>query len=129
VKWLRLENQRYPLRQGETTIGRSPYCSVQLMSLQASREHAAIAVAGDTATLTDLNSRNGTFLNGRKIQEPSRLLVGDKVAIGGLELIVYESASIPDSAANTQENLEVPVGILETTLPALDSAPGRAPRK
>ncbi len=129
MKWLRLENQRYPLRQGETTIGRSPYCSVQLMSLQASREHAAIAVAGDTATLTDLNSRNGTFLNGRKIQEPSRLLVGDKVAIGGLELIVYESASIPDSAANTQENLEVPVGILETTLPALDSAPGRAPRK
>jgi pSer/pThr/pTyr-binding forkhead associated (FHA) protein len=129
VKWLRLENQRYPLRQGETTIGRSPYCSVQLMSVQASREHAAIAVAGDMATLTDLNSRNGTYLNGRKIQEPSRLVVGDKITIGGLELIVYESASIADSAANTQENLEVPVGILETTLPALDSAPGRAPRK
>lgn len=125
MKWLRLETHRYPLRQGETTIGRSPYCSVQLMSLQASREHAAIAVSGDVTTITDLGSRNGTFVNGRRITSPTRILIGDKVAIGGLELVLFESASIPDAAANTQENLAIPASVLETTLPALDSSPRR----
>lgn len=129
MKWLRLEAERYPLRQGETTIGRSPYCSVQLMSLQASREHAAISVAGDTATLSDLSSRNGTYLNGRKLTEPTRLLIGDKITIGGLELLVFESASVADDAANTQENLEIPAIVLETTLPALDAAMGRSKRR
>lgn len=125
MKWLRLDTHRYPLRQGETTIGRSPYCSVQLVSVQASREHAAISVSGDVATLTDLGSRNGTFVNGRRISGPTRLLVGDKLAIGGLELVLFESASIPDAAANTQENLPIPAGILETTLPAVDPSPLR----
>lgn len=125
MKWLRLETQRYPLRQGETTIGRSPYCSVQLMSVQASREHAAISVSGDVATITDLGSRNGTFVNGRRITSPTRLMIGDKLAIGGLELLLFESASIPDAAANTQENLAIPASVLETTLPAVDPSPRR----
>lgn len=125
MKWLRLETQRYPLRQGETTIGRSPYCSVQLMSLQASREHAAISVSGDVASITDLGSRNGTFVNGRRINGATPILVGDKIAIGGLELVLFESASIPDASANTQENLAIPARSLETTLPALESVPRR----
>lgn len=125
MKWLRLETQRYPLRQGETTIGRSPYCSVQLMSLQASREHAAISVSGDVTTLTDLGSRNGTFVNGRRVNGATPILVGDKIAIGGLELVLFESASIPDAAANTQENLAIPASILETTSPSLESSPRR----
>lgn len=125
MKWLRLETQRYPLRQGETTIGRSPYCSVQLMSLQASREHAAITVSGDTTTIADLGSRNGTFVNGRRVNGTTPLAVGDKIAIGGLELVLFESASIPDAAANTQENLAIPASILETTSPGLESVPRR----
>lgn len=121
MKWLRLEAQRYPLRQGETTIGRSPYCSVQLMSLQASREHAAISVTGERATLSDLNSRNGTYLNGRRVAEPVPLNVGDTIKIGGLELTVFESADMADAVANTQVNLELPPGVLETTLPAINT--------
>lgn len=125
MKWLRLEAQRYPLRQGETTLGRSPYCSVQLMSLQASREHAAISVSGETAIITDLSSRNGTFVNGLRIAQPTRLNVGDTITIGGLDLHLFESASIMDAAANTQENLEIPASVLETTSPALGSSPAR----
>lgn len=125
MKWLRLDTQRYPLRQGETTVGRSPYCSVQLMSLQASREHAAISVSGDVAIITDLGSRNGTFVNERRITGPTRIVVGDKVSIGGLDLVLFESTSIADAAANTQENLAIPASVLETTLPAVGSAPHR----
>ncbi len=125
MKWLRLDTQRYPLRQGETTVGRSPYCSVQLMSLQASREHAAISVSGDVAVITDLGSRNGTFVNERRITGPTRIVPGDKVSIGGLDLVLFESTSIADAAANTQENLAIPASVLETTLPAVGSAPHR----
>ncbi len=125
MKWLRLDTQRYPLRQGETTVGRSPYCSVQLMSLQASREHAAISVSGDVAVIADLGSRNGTFVNERRITGPTRIVPGDKVSIGGLDLVLFESTSIADAAANTQENLAIPASVLETTLPAVGSAPHR----
>lgn len=125
MKWLRLDSQRYPLRQGETTVGRSPYCSVQLVSLQASREHAAISVTGDQAMISDLDSRNGTFLNGQQITQPTRLSVGDVITIGGLDLVLFESTSLSDAAENTQESLAIPASSLETTSPALGSFPGR----
>ena len=124
MKWLRLDAQRYPLRQGETTIGRSPYCSIQLLSPQTSREHAAILVRDGETTLTDLGSRNGTYVNGRRIRETAPLNIGDRITIGGLELVVFENRIVPADAALTQEHVvQHRLNALETTTPDLRRDP------
>jgi len=121
VKWLRLNNQTYPLRQGESTIGRSPYCSIQVSSDQASREHAAVSLNGDVATISDLGSRNGTFINGVRITAPTPLLPGALIGIGGVSLSYFEGelSAEPLALGRTQETPALSRDILETTFPDL----------
>jgi diguanylate cyclase (GGDEF)-like protein len=75
-----------PLEREEVTLGRSLGADVRVNDAKASRRHAKIEVrepAGEPTEyiLTDLNSRNGTFLNGRRITSEN-LRNGDKIAIG-----------------------------------------------
>jgi len=53
-----------------------------------SRRHARIVISGGRATLEDLGSKNGTFLQGHAVTEPSALKDGDRVRIGTVELTV-----------------------------------------
>lgn len=129
MKWLRLNGQTFPLRQGETTIGRSPYCSIQIASHQASREHAAVAIDGDTATISDLDSRNGTYINGVRITQPTRLLSGAMIGIGGVTLSFLEGelSSEPLFMGRTQESVVSGSDLLENTCPTLsESKPNKA---
>jgi phosphoserine phosphatase RsbU/P len=121
VKWLRLNNRTYPLRQGESTIGRSPYCSIQVASDQASREHAAISLNGDVATISDLGSRNGTFINGVRIAAPTLLLSGALIGIGGVSISYFEGEVSPEplTLGRTQETPAFSRNMLETTFPDL----------
>jgi pSer/pThr/pTyr-binding forkhead associated (FHA) protein len=52
--------------------------------------HADIQVDGDTATITDINTKSGTSVNGDVISGPTTLRVGDIVVIDGVELEVVE---------------------------------------
>jgi diguanylate cyclase (GGDEF)-like protein len=75
-----------PLEREEVTLGRSLGADVRVNDAKASRRHAKIEVrepegAPAEYILTDLNSRNGTFLNGRRITTEN-LRNGDKIAIG-----------------------------------------------
>lgn len=71
----------FQIDQPKVVLGRGEDCDVLLTDLQASRTHAKILQDGNDYFLCDLNSKNGTFLNGVKIKE--RLLVdGDKIKIG-----------------------------------------------
>jgi pSer/pThr/pTyr-binding forkhead associated (FHA) protein len=65
----------------ETTIGRSSTSDVVLDSMQVSRHHAIVTLDGPFATISDLGSRNGVFVNGIRVR--SQVLVGgDEVSIG-----------------------------------------------
>jgi DNA-binding winged helix-turn-helix (wHTH) protein len=76
-----------PLREGVNFIGRDASCAVVLQRREVSRQHARIVVAGEgRATLDDLGSKNGTFLNGVKITSPAPLADGDVIEIGGVAL-------------------------------------------
>lgn len=121
MKWLRVNNQSYPLRQGESTIGRSPYCSLQISSDQASREHAAISLDGDVATISDLGSRNGTYINGVRIKGPTVLLSGAMIGIGGVTIsyIEGELSQEPLCLGRTQETPALSRDTLENTFPEL----------
>jgi DNA-binding CsgD family transcriptional regulator len=70
------------LSEAETVIGRSQEASVVLEARGVSREHAKIMMRdGQTATLVDLESRNGTFVNGERI-DVVVLEEGDEIHLG-----------------------------------------------
>ena len=67
------------------TIGRSPSCDIVLTDPGASRRHAQIVRRDDGYVVTDLDSTNGTMVNGQPVAE--RLLVdGDRLVIGSTQL-------------------------------------------
>jgi hypothetical protein len=79
------------LPQGDrTTIGRSPDCDVFLDDVTVSRRHAELVRRDDSFYIEDLGSLNGTFLNRRRIEEPSRLENGDELQIGKYRLSFIE---------------------------------------
>jgi len=69
------------------TIGRDPTCELQIADEQASRFHARVARIRGEVVLSDLNSANGTRLNGRSVLAPIPLAHGDRIAIGATEVV------------------------------------------
>ncbi len=73
--------RKFLLSEGKNTVGRSPDCNIVINEKGISREHFAIHVKGDVFTIEDLGSKNGTFLNGKKIKS-AELKNGDEVIAG-----------------------------------------------
>jgi pSer/pThr/pTyr-binding forkhead associated (FHA) protein len=63
-----LASQFYPL-QGVMVLGRGSECDLRIESQLLSRQHARLAIEGDVLRVVDLDSTNGTFLNGKRISE------------------------------------------------------------
>jgi len=76
----------HELDDGITVIGRDLACELSLPDVTASRRHAAVRVEstreGFVATVEDLGSTNGTFLNGERVALRTRLQEHDKVRVG-----------------------------------------------
>jgi pSer/pThr/pTyr-binding forkhead associated (FHA) protein len=72
------------LARGVTSIGRADDNQIVVPNNHASRRHAQIRWDGDHYMLEDLGSKNGTFLNGRRMTEPHPLQHGDLITVPGL---------------------------------------------
>src|SRR6185295_1963540 len=68
-------------------IGRASGNDLVLKDLNVSRSHAAIARRSDGVYVLDAGGKNGTFVNDRRIDEPTRLSAGDRVRLGSTLLI------------------------------------------
>ncbi len=79
------------LREGEQIVGRAATCHVRLPDSSVSRTHAKVVLEDGKVTLTDLESSNGTFVNGAPITEPRELELGDVLAFADIELKLIES--------------------------------------
>jgi pSer/pThr/pTyr-binding forkhead associated (FHA) protein len=80
------------LRAGETyLIGRSVECKIVLADHMVSRRHARLVV-GVNLLIEDLGSANGVYVDGKRIQTIRRVSEGQRIQIGGQELIVGTSA-------------------------------------
>lgn len=77
---------RAGLGEGEHLLGRDPDLELFLDSPGVSRRHALIRIAGDQATLEDLGSKNGTFVAERRLEAPTRLVDGDIIRVGSVQL-------------------------------------------
>ncbi len=84
---LRLQVHEYELPAGMTIIGRAPSCNLTIDDALLSREHAAITVGGERVVARDLGSRNGTYVNGLRVEGEIELRDGDRVKIGATEAI------------------------------------------
>ena len=80
------------LAEGSNEIGRDPTCAVRVESPGVSRRHARIVVAGAAATLEDLGSKNGCYVNDRRVVDAVRLEDGSRVRVGSVTM-VYRRAS------------------------------------
>jgi DNA-binding winged helix-turn-helix (wHTH) protein len=76
------KKQCLPLTEGEHIAGRDAECSLVIDGTTVSRRHARITVTSGAATIEDLDSTNGTHVNGTRISVPTRLAAGDEVALG-----------------------------------------------
>lgn len=100
--WLRYRGVRFPLRVGETVLGRSPYCTVVIPDAEVSRTHALVRLTREGPELQDLNSANGTRINGKRLIEPCLVRPGDLIGIGSATLEVV--AAEPNGYQDTWED-------------------------
>jgi DNA-binding NtrC family response regulator/pSer/pThr/pTyr-binding forkhead associated (FHA) protein len=100
----------------EVTLGRSPSCEIPLEDSKVSRRHAKVVFADGQARISDLGSRNGTIVNGERIEGEAILLPGDRVQVGD-STVLYEppaKASLADREAGEVRSFPV-----EEVLPAV----------
>ena len=86
-----VDGRRHLLTGPVTVIGRSSACDLPLDDASASRRHAELRRRGANTVLVDLDSTNGTLVNGRRVRE-APLRAGDRITIG-TTTIVFERAS------------------------------------
>jgi hypothetical protein len=83
--WLDINGDRYPLLGSLTTLGRDDSADVVVDDPGVSRRHSEIRVTTDgphlVSSIRDLNSTNGTFVNGERIMS-QRLHDGDRLTLG-----------------------------------------------
>jgi DNA-binding response OmpR family regulator len=80
---------RWSLARPETTIGRWEDNDVVVDDRWLSRTHARVRREGERYTVEDLDSKNGTFVNGRRIVEPVALADGDEIQVTPLIKLTF----------------------------------------
>lgn len=77
----------FPLPSDATVIGRRQDCDLCIPLNSVSRRHCQLTVNTDTLKVRDLNSRNGTYLNNKRIDEAA-VKAGDYLKIGPLTFLI-----------------------------------------
>lgn len=104
------------LTKDRTTLGRRPYNDIVIDNLAVSGEHAVMQMSGAEVFLEDLNSTNGTYVNGKAIKK-QQLQNGDTVEIGKYKIkFVHDGAS-----DNYEKTTVINSGAVEGAAPAAGS--------
>ena len=91
------QGKRFELDRPMLSIGRDASCTVQLNDTEVSRKHSELRISDESAAITDLSSSNGTFLNGKRIDQ-APLTSGDRIQLGRTLMIYTESPSVSEIA-------------------------------
>jgi DNA-binding winged helix-turn-helix (wHTH) protein len=82
--WLIGSTAEVALLSGDNIIGREGDGIIVIKSSTVSRRHARVAIDASGAIVEDLGSKNGTYVNDRRIDVPTPVVDGDQVRIGSL---------------------------------------------
>ena len=102
VAWLEDAQGNKLLIRGVCSLGRSVSNQISLPDERVSRRHAVIqAQHPGEFWLVDFGSRNGTYLNDKRIARPTRVRPGDVVRVGPFQFVFHHSAPDPERTATT----------------------------
>ncbi len=91
------------LTKDRTTLGRRPYNDVVIDNLAVSGEHAVFQMTGNDVFIEDLNSTNGTYVNGKAVKK-QQLHPDDSVEVGKYQIrVVNDAGSQPATPALSQK--------------------------
>ncbi len=103
--------QLFPLDCERAILGRHPECDIVLESGAVSRHHARILAMDGEFYVEDMNSRNGTFVNGQAVEGRLRLDEGDQLSVCDLVFVFHRR--LPGAPPQTEDELGLPLpGIL-----------------
>ncbi|HUR83338.1 MAG TPA: FHA domain-containing protein [Thermoanaerobaculia bacterium] len=91
----------FPLLDSECIIGRASDCAITVTDGSISSRHARVTRSPDGFSIEDLGSRNGTFVNGEKVDKPRLLADGDVVRLGKL-IMTFNVAQEQKAEPKTQ---------------------------
>jgi serine phosphatase RsbU (regulator of sigma subunit) len=91
--------RRFPLTGKILVIGRDPACDIVVRREQTSSRHAMIVQSGDDYYVEDLDSVNGTYVNGQRIRQRVHLKDGDRVDLFGLSVLFCDEPASNDVTA------------------------------
>jgi hypothetical protein len=90
VVTLTIDGRRQEVTTPRVVLGRSRSCDIRLPDVNVSRRHAEVRQEGATYWIVDLDSMNGTVVNGRPV-ERERLQDGDTITLGSTEIVFGRS--------------------------------------
>jgi pSer/pThr/pTyr-binding forkhead associated (FHA) protein len=96
------------VKRDKLLIGRAEECDIRPLSDEVSRRHCAVRVEPGIVWVEDLGSRNGTFVNGQRIPEKTKVYDDDLIKVGGLELRVA-GGTVREATAATAPKAAEPV--------------------
>ena len=99
---LLLGDQVLQLQTGANLVGRGDDVAIRIATARVSRVHARIEVAGLTATIEDLGSKNGTFVCGKRITGKVTLRDGDEICVGPALLVFCHRSSPPSTETGSE---------------------------
>jgi DNA-binding winged helix-turn-helix (wHTH) protein len=83
-------DKSFQLFEGDNVIGRGVEADIRVDSEWVSRCHARIVISADRATIEDLDSKNGTFIRGSRVDGVVKLHDGDEISVGrGLMILRF----------------------------------------
>lgn len=80
------EGQDFRVHVGKNVLGKGAHSDIALKDAYISERHATFESKNGECTVTDLGSRNGTFVNGQRITGSQAVRDGDRISLGHTEL-------------------------------------------
>jgi len=105
------------LTKDRTSLGRRPYNDIVIDNLAVSGEHAVLQMSGNEVFVEDLNSTNGTYLNGKAVKK-QQLNNGDTVEIGKYKIKYVNEAT----SAGFEKTMIIKAGSAGLVAPAGSAA-------
>jgi hypothetical protein len=117
------------ITKDKTTLGRRPYNDIVIDNLAVSGEHAVLQMVGADVFIEDLNSTNGTYINGKAIKK-QLLANNDIVEVGKYKIKYlvednadYEKTMILKPGANAPSGFGLPSSFGALSSPASSTTP------
>ena len=94
--------------RGDSVVGRDPTASVQLNDDEVSRRHAIVTPAAGGASVEDLGSSNGTFVESERVDGMAAMAMGQHLRVGTTVLELREGQSTDEQPAVAREAQDPP---------------------